>query len=66
MGILNDELGDHGLNVLQDIIEERKRKQEASTKLILTCPNCGSTLNNIKCKLVCPNRECGYFQGCSE
>ncbi|MFY9552966.1 MAG: hypothetical protein WAU32_17615 [Thermoanaerobaculia bacterium] len=31
-----------------------------------TCPNCGAALLEQKCKLLCPNRECGYYMSCSE
>ena len=30
------------------------------------CPLCGSKLLNHKCRLVCPDARCGYFQSCSE
>ena len=30
------------------------------------CPVCGSKLMNQKCRFVCPNLKCGYFQSCSE
>jgi hypothetical protein len=32
----------------------------------LTCPNCGARLLEEKCKLRCPNRNCGYFASCSD
>jgi hypothetical protein len=31
-----------------------------------TCPNCGAPLLDRKCKLLCPNRECGYYMSCSD
>lgn len=31
-----------------------------------TCPNCGAVLLEQKCKLLCPNRECGYYMSCSD
>jgi hypothetical protein len=32
-------------------------------EVILTCANCGSTMTELRCKLVC---ECGYFASCSD
>jgi ribosomal protein S27AE len=29
-----------------------------------TCPNCGTQLDEQKCKLVCP--KCFYFKSCSD
>ncbi len=31
-----------------------------------TCPNCGAPLFEQKCKLLCPNRACGYYLSCSD
>ena len=31
--------------------------------VILTCANCGATMDERKCKLVC---RCGYFLSCSD
>lgn len=31
-----------------------------------TCPNCGGALFEQKCKLLCPNRACGYYLSCSD
>ena len=31
--------------------------------LMLTCANCGATMDERKCKLIC---RCGYFLSCSE
>lgn len=30
------------------------------------CPNCSAPLSEQKCKLLCPNRECGYYMSCSD
>jgi hypothetical protein len=30
------------------------------------CPICGSRLTNQKCRFVCSNATCGYFQSCNE
>ena len=31
--------------------------------LVLTCANCGATMDERKCKLIC---RCGYFLSCSD
>jgi hypothetical protein len=30
---------------------------------VLTCANCGATMDERKCKLIC---RCGYFLSCSD
>jgi hypothetical protein len=30
------------------------------------CPNCGAALYEARCKLLCPNRSCGYYMSCSD
>jgi len=30
------------------------------------CPNCGTELAELGCKLICPNRQCGYALSCSD
>lgn len=30
------------------------------------CPNCGLALIERKCKLLCPEPECGYYMSCSD
>ncbi len=30
------------------------------------CPNCGAELVERACKLLCPNRQCGYAMSCSD
>jgi hypothetical protein len=31
--------------------------------LMLTCANCGATMDELKCRLIC---RCGYFLSCSD
>ena len=32
--------------------------------LVLTCPNCGASLTEDRCKLLCP--RCHYYMSCSD
>jgi hypothetical protein len=32
-------------------------------RVLLTCANCGATMDERKCKLIC---RCGYFLSCSD
>ena len=31
-----------------------------------TCPNCGTPLDEQKCKLKCPDPACGYYMSCAD
>jgi hypothetical protein len=33
---------------------------------VRTCPNCGATLQDRKCKLFCPDPVCGYYLSCAD
>ncbi len=39
---------------------------DASSEPSRVCPNCSAPLLEQKCKLLCPNRECGYYMSCSD
>ena len=39
------------------------RDPDDPAALILTCANCGATMDERKCKLIC---TCGYFLSCSD
>lgn len=42
------------------------RPGPATLEPIRVCPNCGATLTERKCKLVCPEPRCGYFLSCAD
>jgi hypothetical protein len=41
-------------------------RERASAEPSRVCPNCGRALFEQKCKLLCPNRDCGYYLSCSD
>jgi len=43
--------------------EETRRAPSEPSR---TCPNCGAPLLERKCKLICPNAQCGYYMSCSD
>jgi len=47
-------------------MDESKEKPEKIENWWEVCPICGHELVNHKCRLVCSNERCGYFQSCSE
>ncbi len=46
--------------------ESRPQTKDSSSEPSRVCPNCGAPLLEQKCKLLCPNRECGYYMSCSD
>jgi hypothetical protein len=36
---------------------------EDPAAVVMTCANCGATMDERKCKLIC---RCGYFMSCSD
>ena len=39
---------------------------EAVPEPLCTCPNCGRSLVERSCKLICPDPACGYFLSCAD
>ncbi|MEO8502936.1 MAG: hypothetical protein ABI609_03475 [Acidobacteriota bacterium] len=42
------------------------RREADPGALMRTCPNCGSELQERKCKLYCERPGCGYFLSCAD
>jgi exosome complex RNA-binding protein Csl4 len=48
---------------LDDELEPAATIDEDPGVVVLTCANCGATMDERKCKLIC---RCGYFLSCSD
>jgi hypothetical protein len=46
--------------------DSKPEARDAPAEPSRICPNCGSALFEQKCKLLCPNRDCGYYLSCSD
>jgi len=46
-----------------DMSKDKDLTRQDAEAIIRTCPNCGETLEDSKCKLIC---SCGYFASCSD
>jgi hypothetical protein len=46
--------------------EESDQPSGRETPAVRVCPNCGSTLVERSCKLVCPDPACGFFLSCAD
>ena len=51
------------LILLFDEEEPKPVDQVDPGTIVLTCANCGATMDERKCKLIC---RCGYFLSCSD
>ena len=49
-----------------DLRSDEMRRTRSSSEPSRTCPNCGAPLLERKCKLICPNAQCGYYMSCSD
>jgi len=49
--------------VVDDEPPETPAVEPDPAAIVLTCANCGSRMDERKCKLIC---SCGYFASCSD
>lgn len=51
------------LLVVDDEVPETPAVEPDPAAIVLTCANCGSRMDERRCKLIC---SCGYFASCSD
>jgi len=51
---------------MKDETPPSARPFASAESAIRTCPNCGATLLERKCKLLCPDPACGYYLSCAD
>ena len=51
------------LIALEDVPPDAPAIEPDPAAIVLTCANCGSLMDERKCKLIC---SCGYFASCSD
>lgn len=47
-------------------VKDRRADPRQKMPKVWICPNCGSELRDIGCKLRCTKVDCGYFESCQE
>ncbi len=63
---MSDSARDLATNSEPPVHDSKLEPRGAASEPSRTCPNCGSALFEQKCKLLCPNRACGYYLSCSD
>lgn len=46
--------------------ERAAPKSEDPEPTLRTCPNCGTAMEERKCKLFCPHPGCGFYLSCAD
>jgi len=48
------------------LLSRRPRETQPGEQTMRTCPVCGASLHDRKCKLFCPDPSCGFFLSCAD